>query len=484
MAAVAGGGFVVWDALEHVRDHVPTYEQATPLVRRAFEADWVQREARGARALFDADPDRFRSGNIIKFRRAAVSPPAILDVPLSRAEVEAWFQKNFDQFSAPEEMRARHILVSPTGTSDAADRAARVKAEALLARVRGGEDFARLAQESSDDEPTRARGGDLGTFGRGVMLHGFEVAAFALRPGDISGLVRTEAGYHIIQCLEYEPTVVQPLDLIYINVASDLARTKADTLAGVRADSLMRTNRTPSSMAAALTRMGYEINTYEHRIGDPINSSAVRPFFDSLERLKAGQMVQPAFRTRGQGVWIAWVDSITPPRTPSWEEAQPRALQAYRSGAGNRAIEAKRAEMDSLLASGWSPDTLAALWGGLGVIPNLLPGRGIPGLGGAAVVDSFVFGGAGRPAARQGEASGWLEMPNGISRVTILQRQAPDRDQLQARMQELKAEHVEVGMRAYFADLAKRHPVRILDPVLRDTPLPRPHVAGSSQARR
>lgn len=75
----------------------------------------------------------------------------------------------------------------------------RTKAEAVLRRVRAGEDFSALAQEFSTDPGSKAQGGDLGWFGRGMMVKSFEEAAFALKPGEVSGLVESPFGYHIIK---------------------------------------------------------------------------------------------------------------------------------------------------------------------------------------------------------------------------------------------------------------------------------------------
>lgn len=484
MVATANG-FAAYQLLDRIERHVPSFEQARPRVKQAFDRDWVMREERGARELFERDPGRFRGGDLITFTRAHIPPPEVLDVTLTRPEVEAWFKQNRDKYSAPELVRARHILVSPTSTSEAADRAARAKATALLARVRGGEEFAKVAREASEDEPTRSKGGDLGTFARGVMLHGFEEAAFQMQPGQISDLVRTEAGYHIIQCVEHEPEVVQPLDLVYSNVASELAKVRAESLAVWRADSLLRLHRTPAELRRALTQSGFETLEYTHRIGDAINSSMSRPFFETLERTRPGEILRPAFRLKGQGAWVAWVDSVTAPRVaPPWEDARPRAIAAYRAGAGARALSAKQAEIDSMLAAGWSADTLADLWGGLAVIGDLTPGRGIPGLGGSAAVDSFVFGDAKHPSAEVGAQSGWIELPNGVTRIRVLGRDSVPAETIAARLEQLRGEAIEEGLRAHFSRLEARYPVRILDPVLRATELPAPRPAGESRVRR
>jgi hypothetical protein len=107
-----------------------------------------------------------------------------------------------------EKVAARHILVQWMGCERAADSVVRTRDQArgvieqALARARAGEDFARLVAEYSDEHGAAGRGGSLGKFGRGVMHPLFEEAAFSLQPGEISGIVETSFGFHVIQRTE------------------------------------------------------------------------------------------------------------------------------------------------------------------------------------------------------------------------------------------------------------------------------------------
>src|SRR5262249_25480620 len=147
-------------------------------------------------------PLRFSVGRRFHFTRLLVPTPPIDDVRLTRAEVERWHRRNLDKYSAPELVRASHVLVSPVNASAAADRAARVRADSLLAQIRAGASFSDIAARYSDDPATKDKGGDLGVFARGSMLEAFENAAFAMKEGDLAGPVKTEVGYHIIRCTE------------------------------------------------------------------------------------------------------------------------------------------------------------------------------------------------------------------------------------------------------------------------------------------
>lgn len=115
-------------------------------------------------------------------------------------EAQAFYDSHPAVFDAGEKVKASHILVRiPEGAAGGAKEEPRKKAEALLQRVRAKEDFAALARQSSEDPGSAKNGGDLGTFGRGQMVPPFEQAAFALKPGEISGIVETPFGFHIIK---------------------------------------------------------------------------------------------------------------------------------------------------------------------------------------------------------------------------------------------------------------------------------------------
>jgi len=122
-------------------------------------------------------------------------------ITVSEEDLRKYYSENEKRYTAPEERRASHILVKADKDAPKAEREkARAKAETLLAEVRKNpQSFAELARKNSDDEGSAPKGGDLEFFGRGQMVKPFEDAAFALKPGETSGVVETDFGYHIIQ---------------------------------------------------------------------------------------------------------------------------------------------------------------------------------------------------------------------------------------------------------------------------------------------
>lgn len=123
-------------------------------------------------------------------------------VAVAPAEISAFYEQNPERFQQPEAVRASHILVTVPPETDEKGRAAlRARAEEAHKAARAGQDFAKLAARYSQDSSAQ-QGGDLGFFPKGRMVPAFEQSAFALQPGEVSDLVETEFGYHVIKVTE------------------------------------------------------------------------------------------------------------------------------------------------------------------------------------------------------------------------------------------------------------------------------------------
>ena len=129
------------------------------------------------------------------------------------AQVTEFYNQNPSQFQQGERVKASHILIAfPENADAAAKQAAKVKAEGILKEVKSGKDFAALAKANSQDPGSAPNGGDLGFFQQGQMVPPFDAVAFKLAPGEISDLVETTFGYHIIKVAEKSPARTVPLD--------------------------------------------------------------------------------------------------------------------------------------------------------------------------------------------------------------------------------------------------------------------------------
>jgi peptidyl-prolyl cis-trans isomerase C len=157
---------------------------------------------------------------------------------VSDDEIHAYYQSNSQQFKTPEQIHARHILVKvEPGADQAAREAAKRKIESILNEAKGGADFAELARKHSEG-PSGPKGGDLGFFSRGQMVKPFEEAAFSLKPGQISGVVQTIYGYHVIKVEEIKaPQILAEKDVqqqirefLYAGKLQSAVRQRVDNL--------------------------------------------------------------------------------------------------------------------------------------------------------------------------------------------------------------------------------------------------------------
>lgn len=181
---------------------------------------------------FADNQEQYREPERIRLKLVEVRPQDFAaQVTPSDADVRAYYDAHTEDYHRPEEVRARHILFKLAPDASNADRAtARTQAEAVLAEAKGGADFADLAKRHSQDA-SASNGGDLGQFGHGVMAPAFETAAFALQPGQISDIVETPFGLHIIKLEEKLPEHTESLDAVRASIVEAIKTQQARQLA-------------------------------------------------------------------------------------------------------------------------------------------------------------------------------------------------------------------------------------------------------------
>jgi peptidyl-prolyl cis-trans isomerase D len=175
--------------------------------------------------------------------------------------LQALYDEQASKYVTPEERHARHILVRLSADADAeATKAAREKADSILSRLNGGEEFSSLARELSDDPGSASNGGDLGFFGRGIMTPEFENVVFAMQPGEVSQPVRSPFGFHIIKLVEIKPEVATPLDEVRDELTAQLLNVERGDLFYENSETLSNLAfEQPDSLQAAADELGLEI---------------------------------------------------------------------------------------------------------------------------------------------------------------------------------------------------------------------------------
>lgn len=193
-------------------------------------SDAVEVSEQEVAEFYQANKARFMEPEAVRLAYIELTAKDIkVESQPTEEEIQALYEARRDKLGTPEQRRVRHILIQvPQDASEEEVEAAREKAQKLLDRIQAGESFEELAKEYSDDPGSAAQGGDLGFFGRGVMVSAFEDAAFGLDKGQVSDLVRTPFGFHIIQVVDIKPGSVPPLDEVRDQLVDELNEEAAE----------------------------------------------------------------------------------------------------------------------------------------------------------------------------------------------------------------------------------------------------------------
>jgi peptidyl-prolyl cis-trans isomerase D len=300
------------------------------------------------RAYFEANkanysvPEKKNLGIVVINQAKLESSMAVSD-----AELQAQYNKNREQFRTPDRVKVRHILLNTTGKSKDEEVAIKAKAENLLKQVKGGADFAKLAKENSQDPGSAQNGGELGWVTRGQTVAEFEKSAFSLKPGEISDLVKTQYGYHILQVQEKESARLRPFDEVKAELASNYRKQKVSqdmqTLQDKAVAALRKDPLHPDKVAAEL---GLEYAKADNvGPGDPLPLVGVnKDFEESVTGLKAGESSQPV-ALPGNRIAMASVTGVNPAHPAKFEEVESQVREALTTERVNKMVDAKAQEL-------------------------------------------------------------------------------------------------------------------------------------------
>ncbi|WP_374673783.1 SurA N-terminal domain-containing protein [Ideonella sp.] len=195
-------------------------------------------------AYYDKHAERFKTTEEARIEYVVLDLDTVKkQVSLSEDDLRKYYEQNLSRYTVAEERHAAHILVNAPKDMAAAERdKARAKAESLLAEARKNPaGFAELAKKHSDDKGSGSNGGDLDFFGRGAMVKPFEDAAFAMKPGEISNLVESEFGFHIIKLIAVRGGEKRPFEAVRAQIVDEVSKPKAQELYAAAAEQFSNT---------------------------------------------------------------------------------------------------------------------------------------------------------------------------------------------------------------------------------------------------
>ena len=181
------------------------------------------------KTFFQQNAARYRTA-IPETRKVQYVAFALNQVPggvpqISGADVQQYYNEHHQQFQVPEEVRVRHILIKvPSNANAQTVAAAKAKAEDILKQIKAGGNFAELAKKYSDDPGSKTQGGELGFIQHGATVPAFDQAAFSLQPGQLSQVIRTQFGFHILQVEEKQPAHLKSVDEVHDLILANLTQ--------------------------------------------------------------------------------------------------------------------------------------------------------------------------------------------------------------------------------------------------------------------
>jgi len=332
------------------------------------------------------------------------------------ADIEREYNNNSEQYTTPEQVRASHILLKTEGKDDAAVKA---KAEDVLKQARAGGDFAELAKKFSEDTDSAKNGGDLDYFGRGRMVPEFDQAVFAMQPGTISDLVKTQYGYHIIKLVDKKNATTRPLAEVRQQLTEQLAYQRAQAQAADLAQNLEK----QITKAADLDKVGKAQGLTVQESGffardEPIlglgpSPEAANKAFD----MKTGDVAGPLRASRG--FVFQTLVSKQDPYVPKIDEVKDRVREEVVKQKARDLSKQKAAELAAKLKSAPDFEKAAKAAGVEAKTTDLITQDSpIPDLGVAPAVEDAAF------KLAVGAVSDPIGTDNGTAVIKVLEKKS------------------------------------------------------------
>jgi peptidyl-prolyl cis-trans isomerase D len=410
---------------------------------------------------FDEHKDAFKIPEKRKVRYLTIDQEAMRQkATVTGQQVERTYNDNIQQYSTPEQVRASHILLKTEGKDDAA---VKKQAEELLAKVKAGADFGELAKENSQDEGSAVKNGDLDFFGKGQMVPEFDKVAFALQPGQISDLVKTQFGYHIIKVTDKRPASTRTLAEVRGQIEDQLKYEQTQTAAQKLSEQVAAELKKPSDFDKVAR--AHSLQTGESGLfqpDEPIAGIGMSPAVGQAAfQLKEGEVSEP-LRTP-QGYAYITVTGRQDPYVPKVDEVKTKVRDEVLK---QKAIEAARQKAATLSPAMKSGDfEKAAKAAGLDVKTTELIARGAP-MGDAGVSPALEAAAFSLPA---GAVSDPVVTENGAAIVKVVERKDVAPDELAKQKESLKTEILNDRRNKFFAAYMTKARQRMKVNINRDT---------------
>ena len=281
-------------------------------------------------------------------------------------ELKAVYQQNIQQYEVPNRVHAEHILFTTVGKTDAEVAEIKKKAEDVLAQARKkGANFEDLAKKYSEDPGSKTKGGDLGWLVQGQTVPEFEKAAFSLPKGEISDLIKTQYGFHIIKVLDKETAHTKTFDEVKDSIRTPLLLQKVDQAAATISDKMSSDVRQSNKTTLDELAQKYHLSLAETRPlapNDPVlelgNTQEVK---DEIVRLRQGDLSLPIRTDRGYVVLS--IKQTLPAHPGTLEEVRDKIVSELKQQKAEQLAHTKTEELAKRVRAGEKFDSAAKALG-------------------------------------------------------------------------------------------------------------------------
>jgi peptidyl-prolyl cis-trans isomerase D len=392
----------------------------------------------------------------------------------SDAEVAAEYEKLKETLNVPEQVTAAHILVAvKPDAGEAGDAAAKAKAESIAAKAKQPKaDFAKLANENTDDPSGKGSGGQLPPFSRGQMAPEFEDAAFSMAPGEIRGPIKTQFGYHVIKLVTKNPARTRTLDEVRPQLAGQLSEKQASAEAErIGKDLAEKLKKMRSASDDDLRKLQTADNTVTFNTtewvakGDAIPGvGANQQFTEEAWSLPIGK-VSAAEITVPRGIAFIKASEERAAGMPPFSELKPRLEADWKAERRQKDALAQLEPAAKELSSGATLASLASRYETeVKTTTEFGPSGPVPEVGTAPELAAAVF------KTPQGQAGPPVSVPNGFVLFRVLTRKEGPRDAMEAQKEELReslrSREAERLTRSYLTQLRAERKVQVNETLL------------------
>jgi peptidyl-prolyl cis-trans isomerase D len=293
--------------------------------------DQVKPTAEEVRKFYDNNKAAYAVPEKRAFQVVLADPVKVeQSVTVSDAQLHQAYAASMDNFRTPERVKVRHILFMTQGKSDDVKKAQLAKAQGVLKQLRTGADFADLARKNSEDPGSAAKGGDLGYIVRGQTVPEFEKTAFNAKVNDISDIITTEYGYHIIQVQEKQAARVVPFEEVKNQIAEEVKKQGVgEKMQKLADDAHAALVKNPASAADVAKQFGLELVTAATSQGQAIPNLGVAPEIDGALSTMKPKDVSAALVLKGDRVAIVVFNERIPSKPAAFADVENQVREAY-----------------------------------------------------------------------------------------------------------------------------------------------------------